>query len=77
MVTVREVLKSSDAIVGMVRDFQKMPFIAERVARSKRIREYLRANKKRRLQLGAGHTSLAGGYALILPLPLVKWCTSM
>src|SRR5262249_45251050 len=57
---VRDFLRRSDAIVGIVRDFKKMLQIAERRSRPRHIQEYLRANTTRKLQLGAGPTSLPG-----------------
>ena len=57
---VREALQKSDTIVAVVHDIRKMLRMASRMTRSKRIREYLRANRIRKLQLGAGSTSLPG-----------------
>jgi predicted SAM-dependent methyltransferase len=43
-----------------MRLLEQMRFMAKRMARAKRIREYLGANEIRKLQLGAGPTSLPG-----------------
>jgi SAM-dependent methyltransferase len=57
---VREVLKKSDALAGMVRDFRKLRRIPQRIFRAKRIRQYLQESRVRKLQLGSGFTSLPG-----------------
>ncbi len=56
----REVLKKSDALVGVVRDLRKTRMIARRRGGSRRIRAYLRSSRVGKLQLGAGPTSLPG-----------------
>ena len=60
MANVREFLRRSDAIVGTYLDLKKILLIAKLGDRSKRIRHYLRTNSPRKLQLGAGSSSLPG-----------------
>jgi predicted SAM-dependent methyltransferase len=61
MANVRKFLRKSDAIVGLYDDLKKMPRIPGCIIRIKPIREYLRANKVKKLMIGAGPTSLPGG----------------
>jgi len=57
---VRETLKRSDAIVGLVRDTRKVLKLPDRVRRNRTVRNYLASPGKKRLQIGAGPTLLEG-----------------
>ena len=57
---VRETLKRSDAIVGLVRDTRKVLKLPDRVRRNRTARTYLASPGKKRLQIGAGPTLLEG-----------------
>ncbi|SDS75958.1 class I SAM-dependent methyltransferase [Actinopolymorpha singaporensis] len=56
----RHVLKQSDAMVGLVHDSRKMLRIPALVRRRRIIDNYLATHGIRRLQIGAGRTSLDG-----------------
>lgn len=62
--SVRETLKRSDAVVGAVRDARRVvgAFVhSNTIGRDGRIiRDYLKSNEIRKLQIGAGPTSLKG-----------------
>lgn len=57
---VRETLKRSEAIVGLVRDSRKVLKIPQVVRRNRIIRNYLASTEIRKLQIGAGPTSIDG-----------------
>ena len=57
---VRETLKRSDAIVGLVRDTRKVLKLPDRARRNRTARNYLASPGKKRLQIGAGPTLLDG-----------------
>jgi predicted SAM-dependent methyltransferase len=57
---VRETLKRSDAIVGLVRDSRKVLKLPQVVRRNRVIRNYLASHQIRKLQIGAGPTSFDG-----------------
>jgi predicted SAM-dependent methyltransferase len=61
---VREILRRSDTLVGLARDARKLSGLPRRLAQLRHRRElvdaYLRAHEIRKLQLGAGPTSLPG-----------------
>lgn len=56
----RELLKKSDIVVGLVRDSRKMLNIPNLVRRNKIIKRYLSSNEIKKLQLGAGSSFLDG-----------------
>jgi len=60
MAAVRKILKKSEAVVAIARGLRKMLGITNRMKRAKRIREYLRVNRIKKLMLGAGSASLPG-----------------
>jgi predicted SAM-dependent methyltransferase len=61
---VREILKRSDTIVGLVRDLRKIPILikilSNQANHDRRIKSYLESNKIKKLHLGAGTTPLHG-----------------
>lgn len=58
---IRDTLKRSDAIVGLVRDFRRIATpITKGFARDRLVKDYLESNKIRKLQIGAGPNILAG-----------------
>jgi len=57
----RELLKQSDTVVGLVRDVRKLPVLVTKIFNQKKlIGNYLRSNETKKLQLGAGPTTLPG-----------------
>lgn len=56
----KTVLKQSDTLTGLVRDSRKILRISKLVPRSRAIKNYLRSHPIKKLQLGAGPTSLPG-----------------
>lgn len=57
---VRETLKRSEAIVGLVHDSRKVLKLPDLARRSKTIRNYLATHPTSKLQIGAGQTTLDG-----------------
>jgi predicted SAM-dependent methyltransferase len=61
---VKQLLKRSDTIVGLVRDFKKISGrhhkTAILAARNRRLMDYLVSHETRKLQIGAGSSTLAG-----------------
>ena len=57
---VRQVLKRSDAIVGLVRESRKVLRIPKRLRRNRIIKNYLASTEIKKLQLGVGPTALDG-----------------
>lgn len=58
---IRQILKQSDAIVGLAHDLKKLSVIVtSQFTRDKLIKEYLEANAIRKLQIGSGPTNLQG-----------------
>lgn len=56
----RELLKSSDTVVGLVKDVRKLRRWPVRARSRRLIADYLAVNTTRRLQIGAGHNPLPG-----------------
>jgi len=56
----RQFVKQSDTITGLVGDLRKIRQIPVRISRRNAIKRYLESNEIKKLQLGAGITSLAG-----------------
>ncbi len=56
----KTLLKKSDAIYGLVRDFRKIKILRGWLHRSRIIKRYMDAHKIRKLQIGAGRTSIQG-----------------
>ncbi|MDH5378012.1 MAG: methyltransferase domain-containing protein [Gammaproteobacteria bacterium] len=58
---VKQLLKQSDTVVGFARDFRKVSILlTKKLARDRLIRNYLNSNSVRKLQIGAGPTTLPG-----------------
>lgn len=57
----RQILRRSDAVVGLVSDLRKIPVhITKLFTRDRLIKGYLESNEIKKLQLGAGPTTLPG-----------------
>jgi predicted SAM-dependent methyltransferase len=57
----RQILKRSDTVVGLVRDLRKiLVFRTKLLTRGRLIKKYLKFNEIKKLQLGAGPTTLPG-----------------
>ncbi len=56
----RQILKRSDTVVGLVRDLRKIPVLIRKLFRRRIMKSYLESNKIKKLQIGAGPTTLPG-----------------
>ncbi len=54
----RDILKRSDTIVGLVRDFKKLYRVPHSLIRFFALKSYLKSQDIKRLQIGAGHQGL-------------------